>query len=139
MRTLVLPEVARRLADVGVASLRFDYSGFGDSQGERGWIDPGARADDARFALEALIAQPHVDAVRLGVYGHSLGGPVALATAAADVTGTRRMTMSCSTSCDRRNTSPLRCPVQCPAGTASITASGTGPSTGGPWMSAALA
>lgn len=100
----MLPEVARRLADVGVASLRFDYSGFGDSQGERGWIDPGARADDARLALEALIAQPHVDAARLGVYGHSLGGPVAIATAAAD----KRVRVAAAVSSPGRGVDMLR-------------------------------
>jgi pimeloyl-ACP methyl ester carboxylesterase len=84
VRNLVLPHVAERLAEIGIASLRFDYAGFGDSEGERGWIDPAARAQDARVALEVLMSQPSVDADRIGVYGHSLGGPVALATASGD-------------------------------------------------------
>lgn len=104
VRNLVLPEVARRLADVGIGSLRFDYSGFGDSQGDRGWIDPGARAADARFALEVLIAQPCVDAARLGVYGHSLGGPVAITTAAAD----KRIRVAAAVSSPGRGVDMLR-------------------------------
>jgi pimeloyl-ACP methyl ester carboxylesterase len=84
VRNLVLPHVAERLAEIGIASLRFDYAGFGDSEGERGWIDPAARAQDARVALEVLMSRPSVDADRIGVYGHSLGGPVALATASGD-------------------------------------------------------
>ncbi len=83
-RNLVLPHVAERLADIGIASLRFDYSGFGDSSGERGWIDPAARVQDARIALGLLRSQASVDADRIGVYGHSLGGPVALAVASGD-------------------------------------------------------
>lgn len=85
VRTLVLPQVADALAAQGIATLRFDYAGFGDSEGERGWIDPGARVEDARCALAALLARGDVDPGRVGVYGHSLGGPVAIGVAAADV------------------------------------------------------
>lgn len=84
VRHLVLPEVAEALAGAGIVSLRFDYAGFGDSGGERGWIDPAARVWDARFALDVLASQTEVDENRLGVYGHSYGGPVAIGLAAAD-------------------------------------------------------
>lgn len=84
VRHLVLPEVAGGLASHGFASLRFDYSGYGDSEGERGWIDPGARVGDASHSLELLAADPEVDATRIGAYGHSYGGPVAIALAARD-------------------------------------------------------
>ena len=83
VRTLVMPEVASTMALAGIATLRFDYSGYGDSVGERGWIDPIARAGDARLALEQLAAQPEVDPARLGVYGHSYGGPIALQLASS--------------------------------------------------------
>lgn len=85
VKHLVLPEVADLLArDHGLASLRFDYAGFGDSDGERHWIDPRARVDDALHATAWLAAQAEVDATRLGVYGHSYGGPVAISVAARD-------------------------------------------------------
>ena len=40
VKHLVLPEIAARLAAQGFASIRFDYSGYGESTGEPGWIDP---------------------------------------------------------------------------------------------------
>lgn len=84
VRTLVLPEVAARLAAAGIGSLRFDYAGFGDSGGDRGWVDPRARSDDALLALAWLRQAEGVDPGRVGLYGHSLGGPVALHTASRD-------------------------------------------------------
>lgn len=85
VRHLVLPEVAERFADAGLATIRFDYLGYGDSEGERGWIDPIQRVRDARLALEVLVIRPEVDASRVGVYGHSYGGPVAVHVAAQDL------------------------------------------------------
>lgn len=85
VKHLVLPEVAERLdREHGLATLRFDYAGFGESAGARGWIDPRARVDDALYATAWLAQQPVVDAARLGVYGHSYGGPVAISVAARD-------------------------------------------------------
>jgi pimeloyl-ACP methyl ester carboxylesterase len=84
VKHLVLPEVAERLPADGFATLRFDYAGYGESDGERGWIDPRARVGDASYALELLATHEAVDAQRLGAYGHSYGGPVAIALAARD-------------------------------------------------------
>lgn len=84
VKHLVLPEVAERLAAAGFASLRFDYLGYGDSDGDRGWIDPRLRVDDAHHALAWLLAHDATDERRVGVYGHSYGGPVAIHVAARD-------------------------------------------------------
>lgn len=84
VRNLVLPQVAHTLASAGIATLRFDYTGHGESTGERGWIDPQARILDAGFALAALAGTDGIDPARLGVYGHSYGGPVAVSLAAGD-------------------------------------------------------
>lgn len=84
VKHLVLPDVARAFAAAGLATLRFDYAGFGESGGEPGWIDPRRRTDDALHALAGLAARGGVDADRLGVYGHSYGGPVAIHVAARD-------------------------------------------------------
>lgn len=84
VKHLVLPEVAEGLAAAGISSLRFDYAGCGESEGAQGWIDPAARIDDARFALATLAAHPAVDRGRIGVYGHSYGGPVAICCASRE-------------------------------------------------------
>lgn len=84
VKHLVLPEIARGLADRGITSLRFDYGGCGESDGERGWIDPRARVDDAQYAFAWLAADDRVDGERIGAYGHSYGGPVAISLGARE-------------------------------------------------------
>jgi uncharacterized protein len=84
VKHLVLPEVAAGLAAKGFASLRFDYAGYGGSEGERGWIDPPARVDDALYGFAWLRSQQAVDYARVGVYGHSYGGPVGIILASRE-------------------------------------------------------
>jgi alpha-beta hydrolase superfamily lysophospholipase len=75
-KSLVLPDVGAAFAQAGFASLAFDYRGFGQSEGERGWVDPLARISDAHDAFDFLQAQTGVTP---GVYGLSLGGSTAYA------------------------------------------------------------
>jgi pimeloyl-ACP methyl ester carboxylesterase len=84
VKHLVLPDVAAGFAARGLASLRFDYAGYGESEGDRGWIDPPARVDDALYAFAWLRSQEAVDGARVGVYGHSYGGPVAISLASRE-------------------------------------------------------
>ncbi len=84
VRNLVLPHVAARLGDAGFATLRFDYTGHGESTGPRGWINPADRIGDAVAALAYLVGRPEVTPDRIGVYGHSYGGPTAIGVAATD-------------------------------------------------------
>lgn len=67
------------LVDEGFNVFIFDYRGYGRSEG-RPSID-GIHLD-AEAALEALLALPGVNKDRLIVMGHSLGGAVAVYTAA---------------------------------------------------------
>ncbi|MFT5466522.1 MAG: hypothetical protein ACI8UO_001622 [Verrucomicrobiales bacterium] len=60
----------------------------------------------ARRALTFLENQPEVDGERLGVYGHSMGGKLTVATAAAD-SRVKAAAPSCGGISDRYNTNPL--------------------------------
>lgn len=69
--------IARRLEAIGVASLRFDFAGSGESDGQFADMTMSGEADDAEAALEFLGRHPAVDAGRIGALGLSLGGGVA--------------------------------------------------------------
>lgn len=83
-RTTLRP-LAERLAEAGYAAFVFDYRGVGDSDGTpRNLVSP-ARADgDWTAAVERVRDLDGVDTGRLVLWGHSLGGTSALATAADD-------------------------------------------------------
>lgn len=75
---------ARMLAEHGIASLRIDFRGSGESGGA--WEDTSfsAQIDDALAALDVLETLPAVDSGRVGLLGFSQGGLVAVALAARD-------------------------------------------------------
>lgn len=75
---------ARHMAARGVATLRFDFRGYGDSQGDFAAVTPARQLEDAGAAAEWLRAHPDTDPQRLMLLGHSLGGLLA-AQAAADL------------------------------------------------------
>lgn len=54
----------------------FDYRGYGESQGSA--RKRGPLIDDANAALDTLLTRKDVDPGRIGVYGQSLGGAIAL-------------------------------------------------------------
>lgn len=73
---------ARALAAAGFGVLMYDRRAHGESTGERdsgGWYD----VDDLPAALAYLRERPDVDAGRVGIFGASIGGQVALRAAAA--------------------------------------------------------
>lgn len=75
---------ARVLGEHGMASLRIDFRGSGDSDGA--WADTTftGQIADALAALDYLAALPVVDMERLAVLGFSQGGLVAAQIAARD-------------------------------------------------------
>ena len=77
--------MADNLCRAGLAVLRFDDRGAGESTG-RGFPDSTTRdfADDARAAVSALRARAEVDAERIGLIGHSEGALIAAMVAADD-------------------------------------------------------
>jgi hypothetical protein len=70
-------KTSRALAAVGIASLRFDFAGSGESDGRFEDMSVLTELEDARAALEFLSRREGVDPERLGVLGHSVGGFVA--------------------------------------------------------------
>jgi dipeptidyl aminopeptidase/acylaminoacyl peptidase len=69
----------------GFALLSFDYRGFGQSDGERGWVRWRDQVDDIRNALTYLETRPELDPDRLGVFGSGgTGGGNAIYVAALD-------------------------------------------------------
>lgn len=78
------PELAALLARSGYAALRFDFRGCGSSEGERGRVICEEEVEDVRAAITFMQSQDAVDASKIGLIGASLGGSVALYTAALD-------------------------------------------------------
>ena len=75
VKELILPELAKRFADLGYVSLIFDYRFLGGSGGEpRRRILPLCQIEDIRNAITFLQLQPEVAADRIGLFGVSLGG-----------------------------------------------------------------
>src|SRR6478609_7343846 len=73
------------LTAAGYAVLAFDYRGFGDSEGERGWVRPEWQLEDILNAVNYLETRPDVNPRRLGTFGiGGTGGSNALMAAAVD-------------------------------------------------------
>jgi pimeloyl-ACP methyl ester carboxylesterase len=70
--------IAEKLAAVGVASLRYDKRGVGESDGDYLSMGFDAETREAAVALDALRAIEGVDPARVGVIGHSVGATIAI-------------------------------------------------------------
>jgi uncharacterized protein len=69
----------------GYAFLAIDYRSFGRSDGEiRGELFPERQVEDFRGGISYLETHPAVDPGRIGIWGASFGGAIALSTAARD-------------------------------------------------------
>lgn len=73
--------LSRMLSREGIASLRIDFRGSGDSEGEFSDMTLESEVSDALKGLEFLANDAHVDTNRLGIFGRSFGGTVALLAA----------------------------------------------------------
>jgi len=72
---------ARALARAGIASLRFDFFGSGESEGKFRDATLKTEIADAKDAVKFFRRQPGIDATRVGLCGLSLGGLVAASIA----------------------------------------------------------
>jgi len=75
-------ETAASLAQSGIASIRLDFRGWGESAGEMADCTLDSQIDDCAVAWEYIAEQDVCDIQRVGVLGFSLGGAVALLSAA---------------------------------------------------------
>ncbi len=72
---------ARALAQAGIASLRFDFYGSGESEGQFQEVTLQGEISDARAAIDYFRRQKGIDPGRLGLIGLSMGGAIAAAVA----------------------------------------------------------
>lgn len=70
-------KLARLLAEAGIASLRFDFLGSGNSDGEFRHMSVLTETEDALAVLSAVKELPFIDSSRIAVNGLSMGGLVA--------------------------------------------------------------
>jgi len=70
-------KLSRALAERGIASLRFDYRGCGDSAGNFEDLTIRSQVLDANEALRYLLRHKRINSRRLALIGMSLGGTVA--------------------------------------------------------------
>lgn len=84
VQAFYIPEICEALAAAGYVALRFDYRGFGESDGVPGRIVPMDHVADIRCAITYLQQQPDVDPDVIGLYGTSFGGAHVSYTAGVD-------------------------------------------------------
>ncbi|GAB4227176.1 MAG: alpha/beta fold hydrolase [Chlamydiales bacterium] len=73
--------LAQSLAKAGIATLRFDFRGNGDSEGEMSELTLEGEVSDALAALKVIEMDKNLDSERIGILGRSLGGAVSVLTA----------------------------------------------------------
>ena len=85
VKEFYLDDYANLFAEAGLGVLVYDPRGFGDSDGRvRQEIDPFQQIADFRDAITFAQTLRHADPQRVGVWGSSYGGGVAIQAAAID-------------------------------------------------------
>jgi dipeptidyl aminopeptidase/acylaminoacyl peptidase len=80
-RFRIYVDLALKLVKEGIAVLRFDCRGSGDSEGELIDMTMEEQVADALKCLEFLTNNPAVDVNKIGILGNSLGGITAILAA----------------------------------------------------------
>lgn len=73
--------LSEKLSSMGICTLRIDFRGSGDSEGEFSAMTIDSEVSDALIALEYLKDCPFVDTDRIAIFGRSFGGVVAVLAA----------------------------------------------------------
>lgn len=82
-RYRIYVDLAESLVQAGIAVFRFDFRGSGDSEGKFADMTLTGEVSDAIKALEFLHVDERVNNNRIGIFGRSMGGAVAVISAAA--------------------------------------------------------
>jgi hypothetical protein len=77
----IFVKCSRALAEEGIASFRFDFSGSGESDGDFREVTVRGEIAEGRAAVEFFRGQNGIDAEHVGLLGFSMGGAVAAALA----------------------------------------------------------
>ncbi len=73
----IFVELSRLLEQKGIASVRFDFRGSGESDGYFSEMTMSGELEDAKTILDYVKTLGFVDSIRIGVLGLSMGGAVA--------------------------------------------------------------
>lgn len=73
--------LSEKLSALGIGTLRIDFRGSGDSEGEFSAMTIDSEVSDALAALDYLRSLPFVDTDRIAIFGRSFGGVVAVMAA----------------------------------------------------------
>jgi len=76
-RSRYLVDLSCRLAEAGIATIRFDFRGAGDSEGQFKEQTVETLIEDAKAALTYGLLQPHFDPTRCALLGRSFGAYIA--------------------------------------------------------------
>lgn len=77
-------EVARKFCKEGYSVLRFDFRGHGKSEGSYDKLTDDMLIEDVASAIDFLFKQDSINNSKIGIIGSSLGGRIAILTAASD-------------------------------------------------------
>jgi dienelactone hydrolase len=85
VKEMSLDDYAHDFCQRGLATIAFDYAGFGASDGEpRQEVDPVRQLEDYRSAVTYAQSRSDLDGAHVGVWGSSYGGGHAIMMAATD-------------------------------------------------------
>ncbi|KAE9965673.1 hypothetical protein BLS_007452 [Venturia inaequalis] len=85
VKEMLIPDYANALAKAGIATLAFDYIGFGSSTGKvRQDIKPPEQIQTYRDSIDAVAKDSRFDKNRIGAWGTSLGGAHTLVVSSTD-------------------------------------------------------
>ncbi len=73
--------LATELTKRGIAALRIDFRGCGDSEGELAQMSMESHVSDATQALHYLSTHPAIDPNKLALFGRSFGGAISILVA----------------------------------------------------------